>query len=130
MMKLRELLIEALKLCELPVPKKSLGDIVNEGQAKMHDAVEAVIARHEGEIKKIEDYAKAEKESALVVLDRYGTASASDHQRRMDALVFGPYINSLSSLGSAHSQRDLISSYGNGALQGIGASSLGAGGWL
>ena len=49
-MELRELLLSALELCEPPKPKKTLSDIISEGQSKIHEAVEAVIAKHENEI--------------------------------------------------------------------------------
>ena len=47
---IRELLLQALELCEPPTPKKTLDDIVSEGKAAMSEAVEAVISKHETEI--------------------------------------------------------------------------------
>ena len=66
---------------------QSLEDIISEGQSRIRDAVEAVIAKHEGEIKKIEDYAKAEKESALLSIARNGTCSTFEHHRRMAGIA-------------------------------------------
>lgn len=49
-MNIRELLLQALELCEPPAPKKTLDDIISEGKAAMSEAVEAVISKHETEI--------------------------------------------------------------------------------
>ena len=46
-----DLLRRALELCDIPQPRPTLSEIISNGQSKMHDAVEAVIAKHEMEIK-------------------------------------------------------------------------------
>lgn len=48
-----ELLKEVLGLLEPEEVKPTLDEIVSSGMVKMAEAVEAVIARHEGEIKNI-----------------------------------------------------------------------------
>lgn len=50
-MNIRDLLLQALELCEPPAPKKkTLNEIILEGQASMIAAVEFVIVKHEQEL--------------------------------------------------------------------------------
>ena len=113
--------------------KPTLSEIISKGQARIHDAVEAVIAKYEGEIKKIEDYTKAEKESSLLSIARNGTCSTLDHHRRMDALMGNDHQRQINMLMTAENRARGVAGVGFGnatGLQGIGASQLSAGGWL
>ena len=103
----------------------TLAEIVADGTARMGEAVEAVIVKHEGEIKKIEDYAKAEKVLGLSNIARNGTTATGDHQRIMAAMAQGSQAQRLDALVSAYGNTN-----SNRGLQGIGASQLSAGGWL
>jgi hypothetical protein len=81
------------KLCyensRLKEIKPTLSDILAEGSKRIDDAVKAVIARHEKEIADIEIKAKAELDSAILSIDRYGTCSNVDHQVRLASMAFG-----------------------------------------
>ena len=82
-----------------------------------------MIVKHEGEIKKIEDYAKAEKELVLSNIARMGIEV--DRERIMATMALGSQAQRLDALVSAYGNTN-----SNRGLQGIGASQLSAGGWL
>jgi hypothetical protein len=84
----------------LPAPKVrvSVSDVISNGKVKIHDAVESVIARHEKELKAIENKAKAEKQSALESFYRSGTCADGAHQQRMAALMANGHQQYLDSL--------------------------------
>ena len=112
--------------------KPTLDQIVWRGRNKMAEAVEAVIAKHEGEINKIENDAKAEKESALMSIASKGNCHDFDHSLRMEALMGNDHQRQIDMLMMAENRARGVAGAGLGnpaGLQGIGASQLSADGW-
>ena len=60
--------------------EKSLGEIVSEGQERISNAVEKVIAKHEKELMEVELKLAADKKASLM------PSQADDNKRRMTAL--------------------------------------------
>ena len=112
--------------------KPTLDQIVWRGRNKMAEAVEAVIAKHEGEIKKIENDSKAEKESALISIASKGNCHDYSHSMRMQALMGNDHQRQIDMLMMAENRARGVAGVGFGnpaGLQGIGASQLSRGGW-
>lgn len=111
---------------------QSLDEIISEGLVRIAEAVEAVIAKHEGEIKKIDDHAKAEKESALISIASKGNCHDYNHSMRMQALMGNDHQRKIDMIMMAESRARGVAGLGFGnpaGLQGIGASQLSRGGW-
>lgn len=66
--------------------KPTLDTVIKEGQLKIHNAVEEVIAKHDKELQEIAMRAKAERYSALANIGRTGGCLGYDHSMRMAAL--------------------------------------------
>ena len=112
---------------------QSLDDIISDGLVRMGEAVEAVIAKHEGEI----------KEEAIVTVRVPPTGFYHDQlsqieidvaarYRRMDALMGNDNQRQIDMLMMAESRARGVAGVGFGSpagLQGIGASQLSRGGW-
>jgi hypothetical protein len=77
--------IADLAACEA-LAKPTLTEIVDNGKQKMMKAVECVIAKHEKELKAIDDKIKLESKSALASIGRYGNCHDSLHSLRMDVI--------------------------------------------
>ena len=98
----------------LEVPQ-SLDEVISEGLVRMAEAVEAVIAKHEGEIKGIEDNAKAEKESSLMSIASKGNCHDYDHSLRMAGITQAQGYNGLRGMSGQQCQ----------GMENVGLSSLG-----
>lgn len=94
----------------------TLNEIVSEGQERISNAVEKVIAKHDKELQEIAMRAKAERESALASIGRTGSCSGYNHSMRMAALR-GSHDRYLDQLLMAQN-RSLGVGYGHGLLGG------------
>jgi Mg2+ and Co2+ transporter CorA len=111
-------------------PKLTLTEIVGDGKQKMVDAVECVIAKHEKELKAIDNKIKLESKSALASIGRYGNCHDSMHSLMMAVMrsdAHSQYLDyKLGCYGLGNSQLQAQGSMGM-AYNSFGASLYGKG---
>jgi hypothetical protein len=106
-------------------PKPTLTEIVDDGKQRMIAAVDCVIAKHEAkheaELKAIDNRIKLESKSALASIGRYGNCHGDMHSLRMDAMMRSRQEQYLDSLGAYWGVGNaLIQAQGYNHLTGIG----------
>ena len=110
--------------------KPSLTEIVDNGKQKMMEAVEYVIAKHEKELKAIDNKIKLESKSALASIGRYGNCHDSMHSLMMAVMrsdAHSQYLDyKLGCYGLGNSQLQAQGSMGV-AYNSFGASLYGKG---
>jgi hypothetical protein len=88
-------------------PKPTLAEIVDNGKKKMMEAVECVIAKHEDDLKVIDNRIKLEVKTAQDSIGRYGNCNESRILLRNAAMMRSGHEQYLDSLVNGFAPRSL-----------------------